>query len=344
MKYFLIIVLFISQFVFSQNVNENYPLHKIKIDNFITENKDTIKNCVITYRIFGKSNEDSSNIIFFPTWLAGNSENIGTLLSKYSFIDTNKFCIISIDALSNGYSSSPSNHINFPDISFDDLTRAYYLTLTQYLNISSLYAIVGGSMGGMIAFHFAVKYPNYSKKIVSYVSSPKLSTYDLLWINLQKNLVEYLVSINATKKNIKAFSDMITALVARTPNYLNRTVAVSDFNSYFQKFYKEPDSIYTLENYLTQLKAILTYDITKDFAYQLEQAAREIKSEMLIIVSDSDVMVNPQSAKTFTELKKAELVVLMNDCGHLAVNCEMEKVREIINNFLSSNILETNRE
>lgn len=340
MKYLIVILsVYFTHISFSQNIASEYPLQKLYIGDFITKNNDTIKDCFVTYRVFGKSNKDSSNIIFFPTWLGGNSENIGVLISKYSFIDTNKFCIISIDALSNGYSISPSNSGTFPKISFDDLNNVYYSTLTQFLKIDKLFGIVGGSMGGMTAFHFAVKYPNYANKIVSYVSSPKLSTYDLLWINLQINLVEYLISLNAPTRNIKAFSDMITTLISRTPNYLNKTIPVSDFNTYFNKFYKEPDSIYTLQNYLTQLKAILSYDIVNEFNNELEIAAKQIKSKLLIIVSDSDMMVNPDNAILFAEQSKSEIVVLKNNCGHLAVNCEMEKVRDLINNFLSSDYI-----
>lgn len=337
MQYFIVILsICFTQLSFSQYIASDYPLQKISIGDFITNSNDTIKNCFVTYRVFGKSNKDSSNIIFFPTWLGGNSENIGVLISKYSFIDTNKFCIISIDALSNGYSISPSNYESFPEINFDDLTKVYYLTLTQYLKIDKLFGIVGGSMGGMTAFHFSVKYPNYAKRIVAYVSSPKLTTFDLLWTNLQVNLVEYLISINTPGRSIKAFSDMITALISRTPHYLNRTIQVSDFNSYFNKFYKEPDSIYTLENYLTQLKAIVSYNILSELNNDLETAAKQVKSKLLIIVSDSDMMVNPDNAILFAELSNSELVVLKNNCGHLAVNCEMEKVRNLINNFLTS--------
>ncbi len=336
MKYLIIFLsICFAHISFSQNIAKEYPLQKLLIGDFITVNNDTIKNCFVTYRVFGKPDRDSSNIIFFPTWLGGNSENIGVLISKYSFLDTNKFCIISIDALANGYSSSPSNSHLFPKISFDDLTKVYYLTLTQYLKIYNLFGIVGGSMGGMTAFHFAVKYPNYANRIVSYVSSPKLSSYDLLWTNLKINLIEYLFSINASKRNVKSFSDMITALVSRTPSYLNKTIPVSEFYSYFNKFYKEPDSIYTLENYLAQLKAVVTFNVANDFNDDLETAAKQIKSKLLIIVSESDMMVNPDNAILFADMSNSEIVVLKNNCGHMGVNCEMEKVRDLINNFLN---------
>lgn len=331
------LIIIINQFVFAQSIGSLYPLQKLEIGNFITDKNDTIKNCFLTYRIFGKVNSDSSNIIFFPTWLAGNSENIGTLISKYSFLDTNKFLIISIDALGNGYSASPSNYSNFPEITFNDMTRAYHYALSEKLRLKNLYAIVGGSMGGMTAFEFAVKHPNYAKKIVSYVSSPLLTSYDLLWTSFQIDFIQYLLSINADRKKIKAFSDMIVALISRTPTYLNRTISVEEFENYFNKFYKEPDSIYTLENYLCQLKSITSYNISKEFNNKLEEAAKSVKSKMLIIVSESDMMVNSQNAIKFSEMIKSEVVVLKNDCGHLAVNCEMDRVREIINNFLIEN-------
>lgn len=338
MKYFILIFSFCcNHLVFSQNITSEYPLKKVFIGDFVTNNNDTVKNCFTTYRVFGNMNKDSSNIIFFPTWLGGNSENIGVLLTKYLLLDTNKFCIISIDALGNGYSSSPSNSHNYPVISFEDLTKVYYITLTEHLNISSLFGIVGGSMGGMTAFHFSLKYPNYAKRIVSYASSPKLSTYDLLWINLQINLVEYLISVNTPRKNIKAFSDMITALISRTPNYLNNSISVSDFDNYFNKFFKEPDSIYTLENYLSQLKAIKSYDLSDYLNYNYNKTTNYVLPKMLIIVSDSDMMVNSENAIRFAELSKSEIVILKNNCGHMAVNCEMKKVRYLINNFLTSN-------
>ncbi len=340
MKNILILILLFFNNIYAQDIKNQYPIQKVIIGDFITSSGDTINGCFLTYRSFGKLNTDSSNIIFFPTWLGGNSENIGTLLSKYSFIDTNKFYIISIDALGNGFSSSPSNNSNqksFPKITFDDLTKAYYKVLKEWLKLEKVYAIVGGSMGGMTAFEFAIKYPHFAEKIVSYVSTPKLSSYDLLWTSLQINLIEHLKKLNSPERNIKAYSDMITALISRTPEYFNETIKIADFENYFNKFYKEPDSVYTLDNYLTQMKAIVSYDLTKYFGEDLEELAKRVKAKLLIIVSESDMMVNSKNAIKFAEYSNSEVLVLKNNCGHMGVNCEMEKVKEIINNFLSNN-------
>ena len=334
---FIISFLIIFSKLYSQDINKNYPLQIALIGNFVTSSNDTIQNCFITFRTFGKVNLDSSNIIFYPTWLGGNSESIGTLLSKYAYLDTNKFFIIAIDALGNGFSSSPSNTLNFPQITFDDMTKAYFIVLTKHLKLKKVYAIVGGSMGGMTAFEFAIKFPHFADKIVAYVSSPELSSYDLLWINSQINLIEHLNQLKSPLKNIKAYSDMLTALIARTPEYLNENVKTSEFKDYFNKFYKEPDTIYTLDNYLAQLKAISTYNLSKDLNAELDIITNRIKAKLLIIVSETDMMVNPASSIKLAKNMNAELFILKNNCGHLAVSCEIEKVREIINNFLSKN-------
>jgi homoserine O-acetyltransferase len=217
------------------------------------------------------------------------------------------------------------------------MTKAYFIVLTKHLKLKKVYAIVGGSMGGMTAFEFAIKFPHFADKIVAYVSSPELSSYDLLWINSQINLIEHLNQLKSPLKNIKAYSDMLTALIARTPEYLNENVKTSEFKDYFNKFYKEPDTIYTLDNYLAQLKAISTYNLSKDLNEELDIITNRIKAKLLIIVSETDMMVNPASSIKLAKNMNAELFILKNNCGHLAVSCEIEKVREIINNFLSKN-------
>ena len=71
---------------------------------------EVINNCVVGYRTFGELNTDSSNVIIFPTWFEGTTNDIARLIQKYSFLDTTKYFIIAIDALGNGVSSSPSNY------------------------------------------------------------------------------------------------------------------------------------------------------------------------------------------------------------------------------------------
>ncbi len=79
------------------------------IGDFSLENGKTIDHCKIGYQVFGKLNEERSNAIVWPTWYGGSSTAISGLVGPGKFVDTNRYCLIAIDALGNGISSSPSH-------------------------------------------------------------------------------------------------------------------------------------------------------------------------------------------------------------------------------------------
>ena len=79
---------------------------------------------------------------------------------------------------------------------------------------------------------------------------------------------------------------------------------------------------------------MLQHDITKDFDNSLEKAAKAIKAKMLIIVSDSDQVVNPQPATKLAKMTGSELIIISNECGHLAPGCDMETFVGYLKNFL----------
>ena len=332
---------FLLLFCFCTDSNSQSILNDVEqkyefIGNFITQSNDTIENCKIGYRIFGKVNDDSSNVILYCTWFGGTSEAIGRLIRKYQFIDTTKYLIIAVDALGNGVSSSPSNYPKrFPSLTIKDMVNSQYTLLTKHFKLNKVFAVIGGSMGSMQALQWAVNYPEFMKKVIAYVPSPKLSSYDLLWISTQVKLIETLQKYYSSGRDIKTLSDMMTALIARTPDYVNENVPVEKFLEYLESFNKEPDKIFTLENYLAQIKAISKFDFSSDFDFNFEKAAEQIKSKLFLIISKRDMMVNPASAIKLAELKGCRKLILENNCGHLAVTCEIEKVRKEISDFLT---------
>ena len=53
--------------------------------------------------------------------------------------------------------------MSFPDLTILDMVRAQKLLL-DHLNVSQLYSVIGGSMGGMQALQWIVEYPNFVQK------------------------------------------------------------------------------------------------------------------------------------------------------------------------------------
>jgi len=308
----------------------------VNIGNLNLNSGELLEDCFIGYRTFGSINNDSSNIIIYPSWFGGTSEEIGRLVGKYNFVDTTKYFVIAIDALSNGISTSPSNYKkSFPFLSIKDMVKAEYILLTEHLKLKHVYAAVGGSMGGFQVLQFAVSYPNYFDKCIAYVSSPKLTSYDLLWINTQLSLIETYQKYGADEKEILKVLDLLTALNARTPEYIVNKIKPEDFNNYFASFDKEPSKHFTLQNYVAQLKAIQNFDITKDFNNSFEETIKAIHCKMFFIVNETDMTVNPSQSKLFAKLSGSAILVLNNSGGHLGITPEIEKCRNAVADFLN---------
>lgn len=328
--YFIVLCLSILTTLYSQSSQQFANIGEFKVIS-----GEIIKDCKIGYRTFGLLNEEKSNAIIYCSWFGGTSEAIGSLIEKRNFVDTSEYFIIAFDAIGNGVSSSPSNYEEiFPEITIRDMVNSQYIVLTEHLGLNHLYAAIGGSMGSMQVFEWAVAYPDFIDKIIPYVSSPKLSSYDLLWMNTQLKLIETSKKYGVTEKEIKSISDMITALFGRTPAYLNETISISEFDSYLASFDKEPSAVFTTDNYIAQLKAMMKHDISRSFSYSMIEAAENIKSQLFIIISKSDLMVNPATSIELAELTNAKILILENNCGHLAVGCELDRCREEIADFL----------
>ena len=127
---------------------------------------------------------------------------------------------------------------------------------------------------------------------------------------------------------------MMMAGMGRTPDYIVEKVKPEDFQNYLKDFDKEYSSTFTLEDYEYQLKAIMHHDIAKGFNGSMEDAANSINAKLFLIISETDLLVNPIETKRFAKLTNAKTLILNNNCGHLAVSCEIERCREEIALFL----------
>jgi homoserine O-acetyltransferase len=329
------IVLLLSSLLFSQS-----DLQMGEIGNFKLANNDTIYNCKIGYRIFGKMNGEKSNIILFPTWFGGTTKGLINLIGPNKLIDSDKYYVIAVDALGDGVSSSPSNSAKqpgskFPVFNIEDMVNSQYRLLTEVLNINHVYAVFGGSMGGMQTFQWMTSYPGFMDKAVCYVSTPKMSSYGLLLWNTELSIIElghkYHISDEELVKSVAG----LQTLQVRTPEYIVENIKPEDYNEFARNTFDSFKENFNSYNWASQIKAMLQMDISKKFGGSIDLAAENIQAQVLIIVSKTDHMVNPRQALDFAKKINAETFILKNNCGHLGPGCDMKKFVEVVNNFLS---------
>lgn len=110
------------------------------------------KDIKISYRQF---NPTSPKTVLIPTCYGGR---INTTLNFTSGALKDHHVIV-VAMLGNGESSSPSNDEDFPEdysLRYPNCINAQYKLVTEHLGIKGLDAVIGFSMGGQQAYHWAV--------------------------------------------------------------------------------------------------------------------------------------------------------------------------------------------
>ena len=98
----------------------------------------------------------------------------GELFAPGQPLDASKYFIILPDAIGAGKSSKPSDGMRarFPRYNYDDMVLAQYRLVTEGLGIRRLLLVLGNSMGGMHAWLWAVKYPDFMDAVVPLACQP----------------------------------------------------------------------------------------------------------------------------------------------------------------------------
>jgi homoserine O-acetyltransferase/O-succinyltransferase len=98
----------------------------------------------------------------------------GELFGAGQPLDASRYYIIIPDSIGHGKSSKPSDGLRakFPKYNYDDMVEAQYRLLKEGLGVRHLRLVIGNSMGGMHAWLWAAKYPDYMDAVVPMASQP----------------------------------------------------------------------------------------------------------------------------------------------------------------------------
>lgn len=300
---------------------------------------ESIAPCRIGYRTYGTLTADKTNAILIPTWYTGTSADHAYLVSA-ELIDPDQYFVIIVDALGNGVSSSPSNseqqaNGRFPEITITDMVDSQHRLLTDVLELPSLHGIVGLSMGGMQAFEWAVRYPEFAGKTVAAIGSPRLPAFDIAqWSTRNRLMALYReCECKDALEAMEGFS-MTLQVPTKLEQDIGRKEAVSTIAARSNARF-EGISVGRTWDQQRQAEAMIGHNVARDYDDDLSQAAARVKSEFLIIVGADDRVVTPQPARDFAALIDAQVVVLDEDCGHGDPWCAQDEFSTLVRGFLS---------
>jgi homoserine O-acetyltransferase len=98
----------------------------------------------------------------------------GELFGEGQPLDAKKYFIVIPDGLGHGNSTKPSDGLRgkFPHYNYDDMVEAQHRLLTEGLGIKRVRLIIGNSMGGMQAWMWGEKYPEFADALAPMASQP----------------------------------------------------------------------------------------------------------------------------------------------------------------------------
>jgi homoserine O-acetyltransferase/O-succinyltransferase len=311
------------------------------IGDFKLESGETIKDCRIGYRTFGKINADKSNAVLITTWAGGTTEQLKPSIAAGGLVDPTKYFVIAIDALGNGVSSSPSNsksqpRMKFPRFSLRDTVNTQHHLLTKILKLNHLRAIMGVSMGGMQTFQWLVSYPDFADKAIPIAASPQLAPYDLVHWQTQLDAITSDASWNNgnyAKNPARSIEYGFGRILLTTPENFNQKMTRQKVLEEMTKARSETEG-FDANDKIRQTQAMMLLDITEKHGGSWERTADAIKSKVFIIVARLDHTVTPAPALNLAKLLNAKTLILESDCGHLAPSCEYQKVNLAVADFL----------
>ncbi len=320
-------------------------------DPFELESGAVIDSLDLRCTIYGKLNADKSNAVLVFHALTGSSRIAdwwGEVLGRELGLDTSRFAFICINCLGSCYGSTSGNTLSrkakqrgksMPVLTTRDTVRAN-AQLIEYLGIKKFKAVVGGSVGGMLALQFASDFPDLTEKCIATGATP-LSPMGLALNHLQRRALK-LNDIRLARQiamvSYKS-AELFDGRFERKPNR-NGEVPANEFDDRFDiaGYLDYQGEIFEKrfepESYKVISKMMDLFDLTN------EQIAN-IKAKTTFIGISSDWLFPSKDVKNLAERFSengvdTEFIELVSPAGHDAFLSDSEKMNEILRSVFAS--------
>lgn len=296
--------------------------------------------------------------------LTGNHLTVGTkdnpgwwsrLINEGGYIDTQSFQVITFNVLggcdgstgpqSKNPKTNSAYQASFPDVSVRDMVNAQYTALKK-LNINNLYAIIGGSLGGMQVFEWGLCYPQMIKKLIILAATPVFSDYGIAFNHIAATAIKndpiwnggfYDDNDALTGLEIARMIGMVTYRSADLfTERFNRKKSrgLFDVASYLNYQGIKLRKRFDANSYLYLLNAMNQHDIGQDYD-SWQQACQTLTMPILILSFEKDLIYEPiQIKKCSEQLSNCSYHHIETNFGHDGFLVEFEKWGHIISHFL----------
>jgi len=344
----------------------------------------------IAYQTYGTLNDDKSNAILVCHALTGDQYVAEThpVTGKEGWwdqvvgpgrpVDTNRFFVICANVLGGCLGStgpmSPRDDdettpwgTEFPPVTIRDMVRAQHRLMT-HLGISRLFAVIGGSMGGMQVLEWAATFPDAVFAAVPVACAAYHSAQNIAFHEVGRQAIfadpdwdggRYWQSgrIPARGLAVARMAAHITylseaALTRKFGRRLRNVPAPNDptrseislfgemfeVESYLRHQGQSFINRFDANSYLYITRALDQFDLAATYG-SLEQAFAKVHGDALIVGFTSDWLFPPEQNRAIALAllragKRASYAELSTDLGHDSFLLESEELYSLVRGFL----------
>lgn len=268
----------------------------------------TKQTLYLNYEVFGQPLHQAP-VVLVNHALTGNSTVTGKqgwwnpLIGQGQVIDLNRYTVIAFNIPGNGYGDKATHLLlNYKSFTTSIIADVFWKGL-DFLRISALYAIIGGSLGGSIAWEMALQRPHALQRLIPIATNLQASDWLIGQVTVQEAILNHSNQpIEDARKH--------AMLLYRTPESINQK---------FVQKKQEQAQTHTIESWLTyhgqalqqrfQLAAYrLMNHLLKTIGQtvteeQLRQFATQTSTQITMITVDSDGMfTQKEQRETYCKL------------------------------------------
>jgi len=343
----------------------------------------TLESVRVTYETVGRLNADKSNAVLIFHALTGDAHVAGyhshddrkpgwwdSMVGPGKYLDTNKYFVICANNLGGCRGTTGPGDVNpktgkrwgldFPVITVEDMVTVHK-KLMEHLGIDKLLAVVGGSMGGMLALEWIVRYPDSSAAAILIATTPRLNAQAIAFDAVGRNAIladpnfkngQY--TDDAPPERGLAIARMVGHITYLSEQGMhekfgrqlrNATSYSYDFASEFSvETYLDYQGRIFVErfdanSYLYITKAMDYYDLGAR-AGSLEKAMAPVQANCLVISFSGDWLFTPAQSRMIVDAllandKKVSYCELNSPYGHDAFLLETDVLGRMIRGFLA---------
>ncbi|MEO9569847.1 MAG: bifunctional aspartate kinase/homoserine dehydrogenase I [Polaribacter sp.] len=312
-------------------------LQHIKIENFTTETGVLISELNLSYQVFGQK-LGTAPLVLINHALTGNSNVAGKLgwwqdiVGVDKAINTDVYTILSFNIPGNGFDEFLID--NYKDFIARDIARIFLQGLS-ILKIDKVFALIGGSLGGGIAWEMVVLNNQLTQHFLPIATDWKSTDWLIANCQIQE---QFLVN----SKNPVHDARMHAMLCYRTPESFkerfhrskNENSDIFDVESWLLHHGKSLQERYQLSSYKLMNQLLKTIDVTIG-GQKAEEILDKVEANIHIIGVDSDLFFTAEeNRETHKKLALTKNNVTYNEInsvhGHDAFLMEYDQLQKII--------------